>query len=170
MTNEEWETSQNAAEILLALKSQKPQFFTDQAHQLHYYFLECCKDIAYLTPQKDLKNAIQAGYDWLDGKISDRDLLDYEWHAEAEVFAIQYSDELEDIKYVENLIASILEIRELSYIEARDLLYRVTYFVDFSMYYALGWAGKLPSALSKLEFLNADRLREYIKSPFNEFG
>ncbi|UTW56052.1 hypothetical protein [Kordiimonas sp. SCSIO 12610] len=167
MTNEEWELSQNAAEMLLALKSQQSQFFKNQAISLHYYFLECSNKIAYLTPQKDLRNAIQAGYDWLNGIITDGELKRYEWYAEAEVFMIEFDDDPENKADVEKLIKSIAELQELNYAQAKNILHRAAYFIDAAMGYAFFWKGRLPKLLiNRPEFLDADLLRKHIKPSF----
>lgn len=100
MTNQEWATSTSAPVMLEALRTQEPVFFQTLTSTLHRYFIACSWKISYLIPQKGLRNGLRGTEQWADGILTDNELYDLDWHAEADCFALDYAETEEDLREI----------------------------------------------------------------------
>ena len=166
MTKEDWNSSDDAAAMLLALHQHDPQFFAGNIEQIQRFLIACCRKNNHLIPQKGLQEGIKGAEEWLRGEIDDDELHRLNWHAEADAFHLDYSKKPEEIEDIEGIIAGIPELSEMPFEEARHLLKRAAYFAEITMVFQ-GMRPKPRAWLSIIsrnaEFLCADLLRAHVK-------
>ncbi|MFL9841297.1 hypothetical protein ABS767_10005 [Sphingomonas sp. ST-64] len=162
MTFEEWESSNNAPEMLAALHAEQPRFLRKQVPQLHRFLIACCWKHQNLIPQDGLRDGLRGAEAWIAGKISKAELNRLNWYAEADAFRIDYAKSPEEISEIRLMIDGIEELRQLPFETARQKLLDAAYFAEGSMIYPM--IERLPWVESLLtsQFLCADLLRKYI--------
>ncbi|MEP3655723.1 MAG: hypothetical protein ABJO36_12580 [Litorimonas sp.] len=166
MTNEEWAASTSAPTMLEALRAQNPDYFQTLTPILHRYFIACSWRIKHLIPQKGLRNGLQGTEKWADGLITDQELYDLDWHAEADCFAFDYADTKEDIREIEKLIASIDQLRTMKFEDAAAMLREAAYFAEGTLIYPKMKRRPYFKRLFISQFLCPDLLRKHIHAPF----
>lgn len=166
MKKEDWAVSQNAQEMLETIHQERPNFLRTQIAQLHKYLIACCWKHKHLIPQSHLRNGLEGAERWLAGEISDDQLNELNWYAEAEAFALDYAETPEELAELHALFAGIEELQGMPFAEARQLMRDAAYFAEGSMIYSkfrkLPWVGYLLSS----RFLCADLLREFLQPEF----
>ena len=165
MTKDEWVNSHSAQRMLEALHHEQPEFLTTHITQLHRFFIACCWKHKHLIPQKRLRNGLRGAERWLAGEISDDELDDLNWYAEAEAFMIDYAETPEEIKALKELFEEVEELNSMPFSDARRRMRDAAYFAECSMIYSslrkLPWIDRLFTS----QFLCPDLLRKHIE-PF----
>ena len=168
MTNEDWKTSTSAPIMLAGLYLQNPKQFENFVPILHRYFLACCRKIEHLTPQKNLRDGVRGAEKWINGEITDEEFRRLEWYAEAEAFAFEGPNTVEEKKELQNLIESVEFFKGTSHKTALYVMKKAAYFVDTAMVYPLINKAPYVESLCTSRFLCADLLREYLHPQFIE--
>lgn len=162
MIDEEWEASENPQHMLKMLHQEQPDFLATQITQLHKFLIACCWKHKHLIPQRNLRNGLLGAERWIAGEITDEELNELNWYAEAEAFIIDYAETADEIASIRSLIEGIDEIRGMPFAQARKLLLDAAYFTEQSMIYSkfrrLPWINSLFTS----KFLCPDLLREHI--------
>lgn len=170
MEQKEWEESEDAQSMLLHIWREHPFYLRTQVRPLHHFLIDCCWKYQHLIPQSGLRNGLRGAEKWLAGEIGDEALNRLNYYAEADAFAIDYARSPEQIQKLRNLVASIPEIQDLPFEEARALLLKAAYFAEGSMF---------PPRLDQLayrerlftsEFLCPHLLRKHLKPPFDSWS
>lgn len=163
MTNDEWNESFDALDMLRSLHRSLPKDRRiELAPVLHRYYLACCQRIRYLLPQPSIKEGLKGAEDFLDGKIDWDKLNELNRHAEAECFNFETDEWEEDIRL---MIAAVPELEYLPYPEARQLMKRAAYFADRAIIFS-----HLKDTLrppKREDFLCPKLLREFLQTPFD---
>ena len=166
MTEEEWNTSSSADEMLSDLRRTQPDFLTTQVPQLHRFLIACCWKYQNLIPQPGLRKGLQAAERWIAGDIDDAELAKMNWYAEADAFAIDYATSPNELAEVESLIAAVDELRSLSFDEARKILLAAAYFAEGAMIYPTFQSLPWVRGLFTSQFLCPKLLRAHVKPSF----
>lgn len=166
MKIEDWAVSQSAQEMLQMLHQEQPEFLHTQITQLHKYLIACCWKHEHLIPQSHLRKGLIGAEQWLAGNISDEQLNELNWYAEAEAFALDYAETSEEIGELEELFSGVDELDGMPFSEARQLMRAAAHFAEGSMIYSsfrnLPWIASLLTS----QFLCPELLREFIKPDF----
>ncbi len=166
MTDEEWEFSNSAQNMLATLHKIQHRYLRTQARQLHKFLIACCWKHQHLIPQDDLREGLRGAEKWLAGEIDDTELYRLNYNAEAEAFGIDYAESPDDLLKLKTLIEGIEEIREIPFDKARALLKKAAYFAEATMIYpqfnSFPWVHRLLTS----EFLCPILLREFLKPKF----
>jgi len=163
MNKEDWALCDDAPKMLKSLHQEQPVFLAKHIPQLHRFLIACCWKHKHLIPQPHLRNGLLGAERWLEGKLTNAELSDLNWYAEAEAFAFEYAKSEKDFDKLRKLIASVPELNGIGFSDAKQLMEDAAYFAEGSMVYSrineLPW---VPSLLTS-KFLCADLLREYIE-------
>ena len=166
MTEEEWNRSEEAASMLLALHERQPVYFADNLVQIHRFLIACCWKNAHLIPQKGLQEGLKGAEKWIAGEIDDDELNRLNWYAEGEAFTIDYAAEPYEIDEINGMISQIPQLDGMCFEEAKALLERAAHFAEITMVFQ-GMQPQPRAWLSIIsrnaEFLCADLLREHLK-------
>jgi len=168
MTNEDWKTSTSAPIMLAGLYLQNPKQFESFVPILHRYFLACCRKIEHLTPQKGLRDGVLGAEKWINGEITDEEFWRLERSAEAEAFAFENPETIEEKEELQNLIESVTFPKGTSYKTAHYIMEKAAYFVDSAMVYPTINKAPYVESLCTSRFLCADLLREYLRPHFKD--
>lgn len=166
MMSEEWGSSDDASAMLKLLCDEQPEFFRTQIGQLHKYLIACCWKHQNLIPQEGLRDGLRGAGNWIAGKITDEELDRLNWYAEAEAFFLDYAETPEDLSAIKSLIASIDEVRELPFEQARTILLRAAYFAESVMIYPKIRPTPWNDTLFSSDLLCPDLLREFVTPDF----
>ena len=174
MTEAEWLVSDNAQEMLEALRLPVPDYVVWLERKLQLYYLACCGAIWKLLPHEGSRMAVEAGERYVEGEATDEELDPY-YESEGAAFMFDYNGQPELVqRYVQETKAiPEAELRLMIHppeallgIETQELLKRAAYFAHFSLIYPLiEPKGLLPWANSVL-FLSPSLLRDIIGNPF----
>jgi hypothetical protein len=137
MTADEWETSNDAIEMLRAVRG---RWRNQDAlrRRLTRYYIACARALSPLIPQDASRRAIEVKERHLDGSATDDELSRAEWNAEAAAFFLDYNCDPEVIEQwgraVDALppavLAEIIHTDDARVLRSRTLLARAAYFVD----------------------------------------
>ena len=143
-------------------------------HQLHHFYLACCRAIWKLLPQDASRRGIELAEQYLLGEVTGEELSQFNWNVEGAAFNIDYNVDPESIErwceevrgIPETELGQLLHPADVKHeIEPRDLLLRAAYFVDYAMIYpSLSPKGPPPKRYSL--FLSAVLLRQCVGNPF----
>lgn len=166
MTEEEWNNSTSAKEMLIFLREERPDFFKEQERQLHRFLIACCWKNEDLLATDGLKEAVRNAERYLEGAVERQDLDRLDYEAEAEVFGIEYAESLERIGEVQALIEGIDRLDGVPFEAARKVLVEAAYFAEQTLIYPdihrQSWVRKVFNE----KFISADILREHVR-PFS---
>ena len=166
MTLDDWQHSDDAASVLLELHDRQPEFFTENLSHIHRFLIACCWKNARLTPQNGLREGLTGAESWLKGGIDDDELYRLNWHAEGDVFRLDYAAEPDEIDEIKAMISGIPGLDEMPFDEARELLTRAAHFAEVTIVFQ-SMRPKPRAWLSIIseyaEFLCADILRDHVK-------
>src|SRR4051812_43993116 len=97
MTADEWETSNDALEMLRAVRG---RWRNQDAfrRRLTRYFIACARALSPLLPQDASRRAIEVKERHLDGSATDDELSRAEWDAEGAAFFLDYNCDPEVIE------------------------------------------------------------------------
>lgn len=166
MTNEEWAISNDAFEMLKALYDLDPSLFNKTGNALHRYLIACCRKMNHIIPQEGLQEGLTGTIDWIEGRITDKEFWDLEWHAEAEAFRLDYAKTPDQFDEIREMIAGIEELQSMPFEAARKKLMDAAYFTDRVMVHPTTKSSPYISRFFASEFQCPDLLREYIKPDF----
>lgn len=154
--------------MLEALRTQNSEYFQTLTSILHRYFIACSWKIKHLIPQKGLRNGLRGTEKWADGLITDEELYDLDWHAEADCFAFDYADTEEDIEEIRSLISKIDELKAMNFDDASALLKDAAYFAEGTLIYPKMKRRPYFKRMFTSQFLCPDLLRHFIEAPFDQ--
>lgn len=166
MTEEEWNSSGCAREMLAGLNDEQPHFLVSQLRPLHKFLMACCWKHKNLIPQEGLRNGLKGAERWIAGEIDDDELNRLNYYAEADAFMIDYAESADDVSLIKSLVEGIEELRELPFERARKQLLEAAYFAEGSMIYPMISSVPWVDRLFNSQFLCANLLRENIKPDF----
>ena len=166
MTEEEWNRSTNAKEMLTHLREERPRFFNSQQRQLQRFLIGCCWKNEDLLATNGLKEAVRNAERYLDGAVKRQDLDRLDYDAEAEVFGIQYAESLDRIAEVQALIDGIDRLKGVPFEAARELLVEAAYFAERTLIYPDIHRQRWVMKVFNEKFISADILREHV-CPFS---
>lgn len=166
MTFEEWQSSDDAPHMLKTLYQEQTDFFHTQVPQLHRYVLACCWKHQYLIPQPAIREGLEAAESWIRGEVTDDELDSLNWNVEAQAFHLDYAKDQDELDDIRGLVASIDELAELKFEEARILLRDAAYFADGAMVYPICRPLPWRKGLFKSSLLCPELLREHLKPTF----
>jgi len=162
MNYQDWSASKNAPAMLTSLHLNYPDQMQSLIPQLHRYFIATCQRIEHLTPQDNLRKAVQGAEQWLAGEISDEALHRLEWNAEASAFRMERAKHPEDFEWLKAMVGKIEALKGLPIKEAHRILTNAAYFVDEAVCYPTISSAPFVQSLCLSEFLSADLLRKYL--------
>jgi len=162
MNYTDWSASKCAPAMLTALHFQYPKQMQNLMPELNLYFLATCDAIKHLTPQKNLRKAVDGAKQYLSGHITDDEFHRLKWSAEAEAFRMSAAKEPEDFEWLLNMVSGIEQIKNLPIEQAHRILENAAYFVDNAICYPTLSSAPFCRRLCLSEFLCADLLREYV--------
>jgi hypothetical protein len=145
MTADEWETSNDALEMLKAVRGKWRD--QDALHRrLRRYYLACCQAIWPLLPQLASRRGVEVGERYLDGGATEQEVHDAEWDAEGAAFNIEFNCDPAAIagwvRDVEALapecLSSLLHIPEARAWEPRKVLMAAAHFADYALHFPHG--------------------------------
>jgi hypothetical protein len=173
MTQTEWLHSADAPAMLQALWEASGGDEATLVPMLHRCFVACCRRIWRLLPQEVSRHGIEVAERYLAGEATREHLKQVRWDVEGAAFNIDYDCEptaieqwVADVKAIPNdeLAAMLNSPGVMPDIDARELLKRAAYFVDYATTYPhLTPKRRVPE--SYVAFLSADLLREQFGSP-----
>lgn len=161
MNNQDWNQSNDALAMLIALKNYDEQTFNDYVNELQRFYIDCCNQKLFLLPQVDFRTALSTAEDFLNKSVSNEQVSHQNWYTEAAVFGMDYDEPpYEHAEFYEN----IAKILNLSFKDARHYAIDLGYFIDWASLYAQSFNGRIPQ--QHYQFLRADLLRKHLPSPF----
>ena len=140
---------------------------------LHRFYLDSCRGIWKLLPQKASRRGVELAEQFLAGAATAEEVSKYNWDVEAAAFCIDY-DTAPD-----NIACWVAEVRALpeaelrsmlhppaaaSEVEPRELLLGAAYFADYAMVYP-SFRPQGPPPRSYRPFLSAEVLRRHVGYP-----
>lgn len=161
MNNEQWNSSNDAVEMLVALKEHSENEFLGRVNSLQRFYIKCCRKKLFLLSSPEFKNGLDVAEAYIRGRASRKDVSDQNWKTEGEVFGIEYNT------YPMEIRSSMIKVRlftRLRHKEAREYAVNLGYFIDWSMLYATDFNGEIPKHHS--QFLLPDILKNEIRNPF----
>lgn len=167
MTNEEWAVCNNAYDMLEAIHIKDPTYFKSLVTQLHRYLIACSWKHKHLIPQSYLRIGLLGAEKWLDGDITDKDLSDLNWYAEAEAFMLDYAKTPEDFAEIQEMIDGIEELKDMTFDEARKKLKAAAYFAEAAMIFSRLRGSPFHKKRFKSEFNCPNLLRQHIAPNFD---
>ena len=138
MTADEWQTSNDALEMLKAVRGKwRDQQARDR--RLRRYLIACGRTLWPLLPQDDSRRGVETAERHLDGEASDEERNKVEWDAEGAAFAIEYNvDPSATAAWVQSVealppaqVAALIHTDTGRALGTRDLLLRAAYFADW---------------------------------------
>lgn len=169
MTNEEWCRSTDTSAMLHAWFKGRSVLPKAEITTLHRFAIGCCWKHKHLIPQEALREGLRAGEQWIDGRISEKELNRRNYYAEGEAFFLDYCKKPEDINRIEALIDGIEELAGQPFEKARKRLMKAAYFAESAM--ILSTLSPKPraqiSTLLESDFLCPDLLREHLRPDFD---
>lgn len=161
MNNQDWELSNDALAMLIALKDYDEQVFSGYINELQRFYIDCCKKKLFLLPQIDFRTALTTAEDFINKLVSSEQVSNQNWYTEAAVFGMDYDEPpFEHIAIYENIAKTL----DMSVEDARNFAIGLGYFIDWASLYAQSFSGRIPQQHKK--FLSADLLRKHLPSPF----
>ena len=161
MTNEEWNKSDDAITMLQALKLNSADNFMKISHELHAYYVECCREHLYLWPEPDFSAALSFTTNYSLENYTDK-IREHDYRVEGSIFGLQYNP---DTKESQGIINRVSELVYLSKEESFEYAVNFGYFVDWVLLYIESWNGRIPIKYAK--YLNSEILKRHIEQPFN---
>jgi hypothetical protein len=144
--------------------------------RLHRYYLVSCRAIWKLLPQEESRRGVEVAERYLMGKATAEEFKKANYEAEGAAFNIDYNVDPDAINQWVAEFQAIPkhELQSLLHpptakIEARELLKRAAYFVDYAMVYP-SLTPKGPPSRDSYVFLSAALLREMLGNPFRGFN
>ncbi len=162
MTNEEWESSDSANNMLSMLHNKQPYFLRTQIRQIHKFLIACCWKHKHLIPQDGLRDGLKGAEKWLAGEIDYTEMARLDYNSEADAFLLDYCKNESDIAEIQNLIDNIEEVRDMPFDDARSILKDAAYFANGTMNYPFLSTAPWVDSLFESDFLCPDLLREYL--------
>ena len=166
MTEQEWQTSNSASEMLLGLYLRDAVYFKTLVPLLHRYFMACCWKVKHLIPQEDLRKGLLGSEKWANGEIEDKDLHKLDYYAEAVCFGFDYAKTPADFDEIQVLIDGIDELKNMSFDYAKELLSNAAWFAEGAIIYPTINGSPYDKSMCNSQFLCASLLKEYIKPDF----
>ena len=161
MNNEQWVKSNDAIEMLVALKDQSEDNFLKSVKSLQRFYIKCCRKKLFLLSQEEFKNGLDIAEAYISNRATRKDVSKQNWKTEGEIFGIEYGT---DPISTARCLKKVRIHTGLSHNEARDYAVNLGYFIDWSMLYATDFNGKIPTQYSR--FLLPGVLKNEIRNPF----
>lgn len=148
--------------MLTRLHLKYPDQMKSHTADLTRYFLATCQTIEHLTPQPNLRNAVQGAKSWLKGEITDDEFSYLKWRAEASAFRMEEAKGPEDFEWLKEMVSKIPTLNTLPIEHAHWKLTKAAYFVDSAICYPGLSSAPFTPRLCLSEFLSADLLRDFV--------
>ena len=162
MNNHEWNSSDNAVDMLISLRSYDEQAFKGHVKELQFFYVECCKAQLYLLPQVEFIKGLELAEAYVNKKVSEKEVSAQNWYTEAAVFGMDYDV---DTEKNDGIYKGISKKLKLSFGDSKRYAVHLGYFIDWCTLYAQSFNGHIPEKYS--EFLVADILKKHISKPFD---
>ncbi|MBL4788430.1 MAG: hypothetical protein JKY60_05075 [Kordiimonadaceae bacterium] len=162
MTNDEWNASDDALDMLVSLKEAlSAEAYASIQPTLHSYMLACCEKISHLLPQTEIQLGLDAARRYLMGDLDKNVLRWLDWYVEAECFMLDYSSDSDDAR---ELVSRVKELASIPHDQAVSRLKRAAYFASSAI------TGNIPSQRRWSKhgpFLCPTLLKKFLPEPFD---
>ena len=161
MNKEQWSQSNDAIEMLVALKEQSEDVFLKRVRSLQRFYIKCCRKKLFLLSQEEFKNGLDIAEAYISNRATRKDVSEQNWKTEGEVFGIEYGTDPIDTA---NCLKKVRIHTGLSQNKAKEYAVNLGYFIDWTMLYATDFNGEIPAQYSR--FLLPELLKNEISNPF----